>query len=309
MARENYTDEQLYEQRDILGAYYANINLQDLINNFIFAYTGKGKFLTNVTRQEVAFWAQRTVQEFAYDITRSEKVIELDVNTDTLTALLPPDYVNINKITVSLDNGSEIEVKRVFDRAFNADNILTDDKGEPLFDDQGEVITSSESETAKQWQRPINVYERQLVEDLYWSDYYFNSDYEYGRRYGINPKDANLNPQYYLDQTCATIFFNDRLTHIQTSGTRQITKMYYISDGLKNSSDFTSVLIPKFAEDAVYEQILYNIARLRPDTAPAAASYQKSAMAKKRNAKLRIQGWNNLDWQQIVKQKAKWIKY
>ncbi len=309
MARQQYTDEELFEQRDVLGAYYANITMQDLINNFIFAYTGKGKFLTNVTRQEVAFWAQRSVQEFAYDITRSEVVEELDVNMDTLTAHVPPDFVNLNQMTIALDNGEELQMKRVFNHSFSVENILHDENGEPLFDDRGEVITSSQSESARQFQQPKDVYERALVEDLYWSDYYFNSDYEYGRRYGIDPSRANLNPQYYLSLQNATIYFNDRLTHLYTSSGTKIVKLYYISDGLKDSSDFTKVLIPKLAEDAVYENILYQISRLRPDTAPAGASYQKSAMAKKRNAKIRIQGYQNLDWQQLVKQKSKWIKY
>ena len=308
MARQQYTDEQLFEQKGELGAYYSNINMADLISNFIFAYTGKGKFLTNVSRQEVAFWAQRSVQEFAYDITRSETVEELEVNTDTLTALLPADFVNLNKITISLDNGEEIEVKRVFDKNFSVNNQLYDNNGEPLFDDQGEAITTDTSESLEQFQRPKDQYQRELVEDLYWSDYYLNSDYEYGRRYGIDPARANVAPQYYLSIQEAVIYFDDRYSNIQGTG-KKVAKLYYITDGLKDSQDFTKVLIPKLAEDAVYENMLYQIARLRPDTAPTAGAYQKSAMAKKRNAKIRLQGYQNKDWQQIMKGKSKWIKY
>ena len=34
----------------------------------------------------------------------------------------------------------------------------------------------------------------------------------------------------------------------------------YISDGLGNNGNFDNVLVPKMAEDAVYANILYNLA-------------------------------------------------
>ena len=60
----------------------------DIINNFIIAYVGDGKVLTKVPRYEVAFWAQRSVQEFSYDVFHSEKAIEIELSP-TKTISLP----------------------------------------------------------------------------------------------------------------------------------------------------------------------------------------------------------------------------
>ena len=62
-----------------IPGYYSRVHLNDIINNFIIAYVGDGKVLTKVPRYEVAFWAQRSVQEFSYDIFHSEKTIEVEL--------------------------------------------------------------------------------------------------------------------------------------------------------------------------------------------------------------------------------------
>ena len=85
-----------------IPGYYSRVHLNDIINNFIIAYIGDGKVLSKVPRYEVAFWAQRSVQEFSYDIFHSEKTIEVELNS-TLQMSLPSDYVNYVNISF-LDN-------------------------------------------------------------------------------------------------------------------------------------------------------------------------------------------------------------
>ena len=63
-----------------IPGYYSRVHLNDIINNFIIAYIGDGKVLTKVPRYEVAFWAQRSVQEFSYDVFHSEKTIEVELS-------------------------------------------------------------------------------------------------------------------------------------------------------------------------------------------------------------------------------------
>ena len=57
---------------------------------------------------------------------------------------------------------------------------------------------------------------------------------------------------------------------------------------LGDNDNFDNVLVPKLAEDAVYANILYNLSKLRPSAAGAAALYKKEAAAKMRNAKIRL---------------------
>ena len=74
--------------------YYRRTNLNDIINNFIVAYIGDGKILTQVPRYEVAFWAQRSVQEFSYDVLHSEKSIEVEQNgIDYLQGIFGSDTI------------------------------------------------------------------------------------------------------------------------------------------------------------------------------------------------------------------------
>ena len=76
---------------------YARTTLEDVINNFIVSHIGQDKVLPKVPRHEVAFWAQRGLQEFNYDILMSEKNIEVELGP-SLSLPLPSDYVNYVKV-------------------------------------------------------------------------------------------------------------------------------------------------------------------------------------------------------------------
>ena len=90
--------------------YYQRTNLEDMINNFIVAYVGEGKILNKVPRHEVAFWAQRAVQEFSYDIFHANNNIEVELNPNTLSIPLPQDFVSLVKITFTGRSGQEYPI-------------------------------------------------------------------------------------------------------------------------------------------------------------------------------------------------------
>ena len=71
----------------------------------------------------------------------------------------------------------------------------------------------------------------------------------------------------------------------------------------------TKVYVPKLAEDAIYANILYSLARVRPSAAALAPLYKKEASAKMRNAKIRLQGYKLEEITQVMRGKAKWIKH
>ena len=69
-----------YGDRDAFGmtveenyGSYAYITLNDIINNFIVAYVGNGKLISDVKRTDVMFHAKRGLQEFSYDILKTVK--------------------------------------------------------------------------------------------------------------------------------------------------------------------------------------------------------------------------------------------
>ena len=95
-------------------AYYANnnygnyqfIHVSDIINNFMVSYVGQDKIISKVDRTDVAFHAQRALQELSYDTLKSCKSIEVEV-CGNLKVPLPQDYVNYVKLTSSDSAGIE----------------------------------------------------------------------------------------------------------------------------------------------------------------------------------------------------------
>lgn len=52
---------------------YRYISLEDAINNYMVAFVGDGKLISNVKKSDVVFHAKRGIQEFSYDVSRTEK--------------------------------------------------------------------------------------------------------------------------------------------------------------------------------------------------------------------------------------------
>jgi hypothetical protein len=103
---EGYTRPSQYYPDNKKHGNYQLINLIDVINNFVAAYTGEGKILQDVLKGDVAFHAHRAIQELSYDTFKSCKSQEI-VLPPSLQMTLPHDYVNYTKITWSDSNGIE----------------------------------------------------------------------------------------------------------------------------------------------------------------------------------------------------------
>jgi len=85
---------------------YQFTSLDDVINQFLVAYVGEGKIINKVSRTDVAFHAQRAMQELSFDTFKSIKSQEI-VLPPTNTMILPHDYVNYTKLAWSDSAGIE----------------------------------------------------------------------------------------------------------------------------------------------------------------------------------------------------------
>jgi len=300
------------EEQAIADAYpgpgsYQNATVEDIINNFIISHVGNGKVLSSVPRHEVAYWAQRGLQELSYDILLSEKNIEFELN-EALSWPLPSDYVNL--------------VKLVFVDAYGVDRPLTnsrqttakqalmqDTNYAQIYDQDGEQLVAGKSESILGFQgddqkRGNNLKVRNYDQGLYIADiyeYYYSG--EFGRRYGLEPEFQNFNGEYTIDLEAGIIYFDS------TMRTGDIIGMRYVSDGLGNNDDLANVYVPKLAEDALYAFMLYNLAKVRVATAQLAPMYKKEMSAKMRNAKIRLSKYSADDIAQTLRGRAKWIKH
>ena len=301
--------------------YYQRLNLEDIINNFIVSHIGPDKVLQRVPRHEVAFWAQRAVQEFSYDIFHADKNIEVELNPMTLQVPLPQDFVSLVKITYTGFDGQEYPAYEAQGtRAKQA--ILQDDQYQYNYDIDGEILYAEQDEGTKRWQNPANEFAQRDIARNYFYGSEYDEEYNYysfysfqGRRYGTEPQYDNKNGEYVLDLFNGIIYFGSGFATqrgvdedgVATQGF--LVNIRYISDGLTQNDDLTKVYVPKLAEDAVYASILYNLSKVRPAAAAAAGLYKKEASAKMRNAKLRLTDYKLEEMTQVMRGKSKWIKH
>ena len=307
-SRKIYTQKEYYAKRqqdednipdDFKGlGYYRRTSLEDAINNFMVAYIGEDKALAKVPRYEIDFWAQRAIQEFSYDILHSEKSIEIELG-DALTFPLPQDYVSYTKISKVNDDGSKARLLPS-ESSSNPQAILQDDTFNYTFDSDGELALAAESESIKRYQDSSSPEGNNEVDD---QTSYSISDTDVNSRYGSTPSRMNSSSTFVLDEPSGLIYFDGSLQKTD------LIVLEYISDGLSNNGDLTTVYIPKLAEDALYAFILYNLAKVRPAAATFVALYKKEASAKMRNAKIRLSNYKLPELAQVLRGKSKWIKH
>ena len=90
------TTQQAYYQEGEKGNYQFT-SLEDIINQFIVAYVGEEKIISKVSRTDVAFHAQRAMQELSFDTFKSVKSQEITLPPHN-TMMLPHDYVNYTRV-------------------------------------------------------------------------------------------------------------------------------------------------------------------------------------------------------------------
>ena len=284
-----------------VAGYYSRVNLNDIINNFMVAYVGDDKILTKLPRYEAAFWAQRSVQEFSYDILHAEKNLEIELSP-TLQISLPSDYVNYVKVSYVDSNGNHRTIQNS-KTTKPAQAVQQDQDYKYIYDQKGNLTLSEISETADRFQSSERFLTTKDFQNYY--DGYIDDDdlSAYGRRYGSEPERQNINGSYLLDLEAGKIYFDSFFNE------GDLISLQYISDGIGENGNFDNVLVPKMAEEAVYANMLYNLTKIRPSGAGAAALYKKEAAAKMRNAKIRLSNLKLEELTQVLRGKSKWIKH
>lgn len=302
------TDQDYYSEWESSGmqqgsedlGYYQRANLEDIINNFIVSHIGEDKVLKRVPRHEVAYWAQRAVQEFSYDTFHAKKALEIEVSP-SLSIALPNDYVNYTDISRIDVAGNSI--KMVEDRLVRPSTTLIQDEDYNfMYDENGEILKGEKPVAIRRYQEGTS----RLSDDV--RDYYYSEDSPLessyrGRRYGLDPRDANSSPTFVIDLSDGVIYLDSSFQ------AGDFVSIQYISDGISDNGDLSQVFVPKLAEDAVYANILYNLTKVRPSTVQVAPLYQKEAKAKLRNAKLRLSNYRSEEMIRVFRAKAKWIKH
>jgi len=96
------THQQYYQGND--HGNYQFSSLENIINQFMVVYVGEEKTIREVSRADVAFYAQRAMQELSFDTFKSIKSQEI-VLPSTNIMILPHDYVNYTRVLWSDSSG------------------------------------------------------------------------------------------------------------------------------------------------------------------------------------------------------------
>lgn len=296
MALLTQTPEQYYNGSEFGG--YQYITLADLINNFIIAYVGDDKIINTVKRTEVAFHAQRALQELSYDTLKSVKSIELEV-PPSLSIKLPQDYVNYTQISFVDDGGLE---QLVLPNRLSSTPLapLQDESYNFLFDINGNLLLAAKSETESRWQNATNIDSSLKDTNVNFLEEGYGFNVDYGKRYGITPEYTTKNGAFYIDD------LNGRISFSADFNGRIIT-LKYISDSLATEGEMR---VHKLAEEAVYKHIAYAVISNKQDAPEYRVQrLKKERRAATRNAKLRLNNIKIKELEQIMRGKSKQIKH
>lgn len=296
MALFTQTHEQYYNGNEF--GTYQYITLADLINNFIISYIGDDKMINTAKRTEVAFHAQRALQELSYDTLRSVKSMELEV-PPSLSINFPHDYVNYVQLSFVDDAGLEqlIIPNRL---SSTPDAPLQDQDYRFLFDQNGNLLYANKSVTETRWQAATGIDNSRQDTNIDFLEEGYGYNVDYGKRYGINPETATKNGAYYIDEIGGRISFSSDLQG-------KIVTLKYISDSLATEEEMK---VHKFAEEAVYKHIAYAIISNKMDAPEYRVQrLRKESIAARRKAKLRLNNIKIKELEQIMRGKGKQIKH
>ena len=281
--------EQSYYQGSDQGNYQF-VSLNDIITNFVIIYVGEDKAISKVKRLDVAFHAQRALQELSYDTLRSEKSQEIEVGP-ALTVPIPHDFVNYVKLTW-MDNSG---IERVIHPARKTSNplaMLQNSAFDYTFDGSGNALTAEDSETWGDYSNnPTANNEESTILD---------KEESYGQRFGLDPQFSHANGSFFIDPIKSKIFFSSGMVN-------SVVTLKYISDSLGTDAEMK---VHKFAEEAMYKTIAHAILSTRSNTPEyVVGRFKKERFAAIRQTKLRLSNMKIEEISQVMRGKSKQIKH
>jgi hypothetical protein len=279
---------------------YSYIKLNDVIDNFMVAYVGNGKLISDVKRTDVIFHAKRALQEFSYDTLKSIKSQELGV-PHNLSIPLPQDYVNYVKMSW-IDRGGNKHPIYPTRLTINPTELpVQDNFGIPMqsnFDDNIEGTSITEERFRNNGGRD------NIASTLGYNDGWYGYNWGYGgyfgQRYGLDPQLSNVNGTFTINERENKISFSSDLVGM-------VIVLEYISDGLAYELD---TKVPKLAEEAMYAHILHAIISTRANQPDYLVNRLKQERrAKLRNTKIRLSNIKLEEITQVLRGQSKWIKH
>jgi len=279
---------------------YQYVTLENIINDFMMSRDQDDYTLT-VPRHKILYHGMQAFKEFHYDVLQEIRVIGQELSPESLSIVLPPDYINYVRISYVDENGI-LQPMASNNRMNIATEYLQDNEYGILYDDNGCPLLDHDSYLIKLKNSGLNIVDK-LNSDLGSYNYYaFRND---GFQPNRDMSNTFVNGSFKIDKQRGIVQFDS------TVGGQTIV-LEYVSDGL-----FTGCLglperevrVHKFAEDAVRDSIYYKLIKQRRNV-PMSEKIRarKEYYNSRRLAKLRLGSLNYTELIQSFKKQSKWIK-
>lgn len=275
---------------------YQYISLEQVVNDYMMSRVDDD-ITAMVDRNKVIYHAKRGFRELYYDVLKEIKIVRQDLNPNSLTITVPPDYVNWVRVSWVDDLGRLRPMAENRGAMRLGDDYLQDHQYNLLYDSDGCVLLGSNHNP--ELDNP------ELNSSLNTLNY---TSYE-----GYEVCAPEFIPNINMSEVYPNGFFKifDGVMYFSSSvGGRHIV-IEYISDGLfvgcENEED--SIKIHKFAESAIHDWIYYQLIKNRSKVAQGEKiRARKEYYNSERRASRRMNTIRKEDLLQSFKGDSKWIK-
>jgi len=121
---------------------YQFTSLDNIISQFEVAYVGENKIIPKIKRADIAFHAQRALQELSFDTLKSCKSYQIDV-PPSLKMILPHDYVDYTRVSWVDTAGIKHPLYYTYDTN-NPFQIKQEEDGDYSFPEEAEEIVDGD---------------------------------------------------------------------------------------------------------------------------------------------------------------------
>ena len=225
--------------------------------------------------------------------TATKELLNVDVSNHNTVYVVIVSFVDFTTPAQTPSTASNLGGTGIPFLANTIDNVLVTSSffSESLKEKPGNEGKSSTWDAFKNL-TPFQLQNDDYEDHIYWPNH--------GERYGLDPSLAQVNGSFYIDELRGNIHFSSNL-----SGKNVI--LDYISDSLGTEEEMQ---VHKFAEEAMYQTILYNIMATKRNVGrQQIADYRKRMFAATRKAKLRLSNIKLEELTRILRGKSKQIKH
>jgi hypothetical protein len=228
-----------YENPDKHGNYQYT-TLDQLVNDYLMS-RDSDDYTSTLPRYKIVYQAKRGLRELYYDVLREIRAIELDLSP-TLTIVVPPDFVNLVRISW-VDEYGQLHPMAIDTSLSMAQVYLQDNNYELLFDDSGCVLRSNDLLPNAEIKISTN-------NSSCRSFNFFNSGFQPNKDFSK----VYTNGKFNFDKSTGVIQFSS-----DVEGKSVVIE--YISDGLYTGCEGRpegEIRVHKFAETTLLDFIYYN---------------------------------------------------